>query len=1016
MKLLKSSILTLFAMPLLLSQTFTGTISGIVTDPNAATVPGASVRARNEATGDTRQVTTGADGLFVFSQLPPGGYEVSVEVKGFRKSVQTGAALRVNQTMEMNFAMQLGEVSQTVEVAAAVTLLDTQSANRAVTLDQQTMLDLPTNARNPFALVHVNAGVIAVRTGISQATQDQNHNRFSMNGGRGQAGLTLIDGVPASAVDWGGLIASPSVDSVQEMNIQRNQFDAQFGKSDGSAVNMITKGGSNSFHGSVYNFLRNNNLDANTWANNRSGLRRPSFQRNQFGATFAGPIWKDKKLFFFTAYEGRRDGNPGTNISSVPTALQRVGDFSETRNPNASLSTIFDPFTTVPNPNGTGFVRSAFPGNRIPAARFDPVAVKVLQLFPQPNAAGDALTNFRNFAAAGKTVTNNDRVDVRIDWARNEKMTMFGRLTKAWQENVAPVYFGNGADTNFSDVNPRHQVVIGTTLTPSPNWVINILVGSGRWRENQVSPSQGLNATALGFSSALVSQFPAQTYPGFGFENYAALNNRRFLNVPRETHNLQANITKEQGSHSLKFGWITELARLNNTDFNTPQFNFNRGLTSGPVASQASTTSGDALASFLLGTGSGGNAPIGAAVAVTAMYHGAYFQDSWRVNRRLTMHLGVRYELQQGRTERYNRQNNFDFNVVNPLSQQTGLALRGGLIFNDAKNRGAWQTDKLNLAPRFGMAYKITDKLVFRGGYGIFYPQTGGGTRDGFATTTTWASTIGDDGINPNAGALLANAFPQGISQPIGATRGLLTQTGDAVSAFSAHHPLGYVQNYSTDFQYEISRGMVFEIGYTGSQGRKLLFGTGQQANQLDPKYFSMGAALDTPVANPFFGVIPTGVLAGRTVPQQRLLRPHPQFTAVNLSGDTAGASSSFNALVIRYNWQVSGGLNLLTTYQWSKAIDNASEWQGWEVGDTLRNYYDLSVDRSISAHDLPQSFVNALVYELPVGKGRKFAADLHPVANAVLGGCHVSSIVRFGSGLPLGFTAQHRQGSTTSI
>ena len=223
MKQLKSLVLTILAMPLLLSQTFTGTISGVVTDPNAATVPGASVRARNEATGDTRQVSTGADGLFVFSQLPPGGYEVSVEVKGFRKSVQTGAALRVNQTLEMNFAMQLGEVSQTVEVAAAVTLLDTQSANRAVTLDQQTMLDLPTNARNPFALVHVNAGVIAVRTGISQATQDQNHNRFSMNGGRGQAGLTLIDGVPASAVDWGGLIASPSVDSVQEMNIQRKE-------------------------------------------------------------------------------------------------------------------------------------------------------------------------------------------------------------------------------------------------------------------------------------------------------------------------------------------------------------------------------------------------------------------------------------------------------------------------------------------------------------------------------------------------------------------------------------------------------------------------------------------------------------------------------------------------------------------------------------------------------------------------------------------------------------------------
>ena len=304
------------------------------------------------------------------------------------------------------------------------------------------------------------------------------------------------------------------------------------------------------------------------------------------------------------------------------------------------------------------------------------------------------------------------------------------------------------------------------------------------------------------------------------------------------------------------------------------------------------------------------------------------------------------------------------------------------------------------------MAYKITDKLVFRGGYGIFYPQTGGGTRDGFSTTTSWVSTLGGDGINPNLNALLRNPYPQGISQPIGTSRGLLTQVGDSVNAFSAFHPLSYVQSFSVDFQYEITRGMVLEAGFTGTQGRKLLFGTGQQANQLDPKLLSLGAQLDQPVPNPFFNVIPSGVLAGATVPRQRLLRPYPQFSSVNLSGDTPGASSSFNALVVRYNWQISGGLNLLTTYQWSKAIDNASEWQGWEVSDTLRDYYNLAVDRSISAHDLPQSFVTALVYELPVGKGKKLLADAHPVVNAVLGGWQVSSIVRFGSGLPLAFSA----------
>ncbi|MGH9657060.1 MAG: TonB-dependent receptor domain-containing protein, partial [Bryobacteraceae bacterium] len=820
-------------------QAFTGTITGVVSDPNSAAIPGAAVRARNEATGDVRNAVTGGDGLYVFSQLPPGTYEISAESKGFRRGVQTGLVLRVNQTAELNIGLQLGEVTQTVEVNALVTMLDTQSANRSITLDRKAVLDLPVNARNPFALVHVNAGVIAVRTGISTATQDQNHNRFSMNGGRGQAGLTLIDGVPAAAVDWGGLIAAPSVDSVQEVNITRNQFDAQFGKSDGGVVNMITRGGSNDFHGGVFEFLRNDKLDANSWSNNRSGLRRTQFQRNQFGGSASGPILKAKRLFFYGAYEGMRQGSPGTNISTVPTQLQRQGDFSQTFNANGSLSTIYDPFTTTPNPSGAGFVRQPFAGNRIPSALFDPVAVKVINLYPQSNTTGDQPTNARNFVAAGKTVTINDRMDARIDWAKSDHWSLFGRFTKAWQENVAPKYFGNGADTNFSDVNPRHQIVIGNTITPSPTWVINVLIGSGRWRENQNSPSTGLDATALGFPSSLVSLFQTRTYPGFSAQNYASLNNRRFLNVPRETHNIQANITKELGAHSVKFGWLGELARLNNTDFNTPEFGFNRGLTSGPVATTANAITGDGIASLLLGTGSGGSAPIAAAIAVTARYHGLYIQDSWRLNRRLTLHLGLRWEAQLARTERYNRLNNFDYTIASPLAQPTGLPLKGGLVFVTPENRGAWDTEWVNFAPRIGMAYKLTEKLVLRGGYGIFFPQTGGGTNQGFSTSTAWVSTAGGDGLNPNRGALLRNPFPGGFNQPAGTSLGLLTQVGESVNAFSRHHPLGYVQNFSLDFQYELSRGMVLEFGYTGSQGRKLVFGTGQQANQMPTEFLT---------------------------------------------------------------------------------------------------------------------------------------------------------------------------------
>jgi hypothetical protein len=1006
-----SSILLIIQTPVF-GQAFTGTISGTVLDPGNAAVAGASVQARNEATSDVRLAKTNAEGVYVLSQLPPGSYEVSAEVQGFKKSVRAGVAVGVNQTVELNLQVQIGDVTQTVQVSESVTLLDTQSANRSVTLTQQAVLDLPVNARNPFVHVHLNAGVIAVRTGISQATQDQNHNRFSMNGGRGQAGLTLIDGVPASAVDWGGLIAAPSVDSVQEVNIARNQFDAQFGKSDGGAVNMITKGGSNDFHGAVFEFLRNDNLDANSWANNRSSLKRTEFQRNQFGGTLSGPIWKSRRLFFFGAYEGLRQGSPGTNISTVPTDAMRTGDFSGVRNANGTVSTIYDPSTNRPNPAGAGIVRDPFAGNRIPQARWDTVGRNVLNLYPKANVAGDPITSTRNFAAEGKTVTTNDRMDIRVDWARGPKYTIFGRLTKAWQENKAPEFFGNGADTNFSDVNPRHQVVIGQTFVPSPTFVLNVLIGSGRWRENQISPSAGMDGTAVGLPASVVSLFDTQTLPQFNSQNYASIGNTRWLNSIRETHNLQFNASKEMGAHSLRFGYMAEGAKLNNTDFNTPAFSFTRGLTSGPTAAVASTTTGDGIASLLLGAGASGSVPTRPATAVTAMYQGFYFQDSWRVNRRLTLHLGLRYEIHHARTERYDRYNYFDFTADNPFGSQVGRPLKGGLVFVTPENRGAWDTDYINWAPRIGMAFKVTDKLVMRGGYGIFFPQTGGGASDGYSTTTTWVSTIGNDGINLNPAAPLSNPFPQGLVQPVGNTKGLQTLIGESVTAMQYPHPTGYVQNFSLDFQYEIKPNMVVEAGYTGSQGRKLLYGTGRPANQLHPQYLSLGAALDQQVPNPFYGKIATGALAGTTVPQHRLLRPYPQFLNVSLSGDTPGASSSFNALVLRYNWRLANSLFMLTTYQWSKVIDDASEWQGWEVSDTLRDYYNTRVDRSISAHDMPQSFVNAMVYELPVGKGKKYASAMNPVAEAMLGGWQVSGALRLSSGLPLGFTAPNTLGA----
>ncbi|MBI1791544.1 MAG: carboxypeptidase regulatory-like domain-containing protein [Acidobacteria bacterium] len=987
-------------------QAFTANLTGLVTDPNNAAVPGVTIKLKNVATNETRQAKSGTEGRYTFSQLLPGGYELTAEMAGFRTVQQRGITLVANQSGELNIALQLGEVTQTVDVAESVTQVDSQTANQSVTLDKSVVADLPLNARNPFALVHTTAGVVAVRTGISQATQDQNHNRFAMNGGRDESALILLDGVPATTGDWSALIIAPSVDSVQEMQVVRNTYEAQFGKSGGGVVSMVTKGGSDSLHGSAFDFLRNYVLDANLWANNRAGISRPKIQRNQFGGNLSGPVWKSKRVYFFGGYEGVRQGNPGSNLSTVPTLLQRQGDFSQTLNGPNNTSLIYDPFTTRTNPAGAGSIRDPFPGNRIPQNMFDPIGRNVVALYPVPNQPGDAFTQTRNFAATGKTITTNDRFDVRVDWARSDKHTFYTRVSKAWQENVAPVFFGNFADSNFSDQNPRHHVTIGNTFTPTPTLVLNVLIGSGRWREDQDSPSKGLDGGRIGYPASLVSQFQAQTIPQFNFDGgYATLGNARFLNTPRDTHNLQVNVTKERGLHSIKFGFMAESAQLKAIDDRSADFSFGRGMTSGPLAASSSSTSGNAIASLLLGTGSGGSAPTRIRTATNQMYYAGYAQDSWRVSRRLTLNYGLRYEVQKARTERFDRFNYFDHNASNPFGQKVGLPLKGGLVFVTPQDRGLWATDNIDLSPRLGIAYKLTDKLVVRAGYGIYYLQTvggGGGGTDGFSTSTTWVTSRGGDNITPQD--LLRNPFPQGLIKPVGNTQGLETLVGQSITAWQRPHPSGYVQNYSLDIQYEFGRGAVVELGYAGNQSRKLLYGAGINLNQLPANLLSVGAALDEQVNNPFFGQIAIGPLSGRTVARNLLLRPYPQFQNVNQPGDTPGASAGYNALLAKVTKRFSGGLNLLSTFQWSKAIDNASETQGWELDEGFRNYNNIQIERSISGHDVPRSWVTALVYDLPVGKGKKFGAGMNPVANAAVGGWQVSAVVNLADGLPLQF------------
>ena len=453
---------------------------------------------------------------------------------------------------------------------------------------------------------------------------------------------------------------------------------------------------------------------------------------------------------------------------------------------------------------------------------------------------------------------------------------------------------------------------------------------------------------------------------------------------------------------------MAEFQPLNSLDETSANFNFDRGLTSGPIASTNASNSGNSLASLLLGTGSSGNAPYNAALALIQKNFAWYVQDTWHVNNRLTLTAGVRYEIQSPRTERYNRLNSFATQAVSPLSSATGLTLKGGLVFDGSSNRGYWDGDYSNFAPRVSLAYKITDKLVFRSGYAIFDSTTAAstlaGTSDGYSTNTAWVSTVGGGGILP--ANLVSNPFPQGLNQPVGSSQGLLTEVGQSVNAFQRSHPTPYVETFGADFQYQLGRNSILEAGYTGTQGRKLLIGVSLNENQLNPSYLSLGNALNNQVANPFFNVITNGPLSGPTIPYWRLLVPYPQFQNINLAGDTPGASSSYNALLVKFSHRFTNNLTVLATYAWSKALDDTSETQAWEVHDAIRNAYNLAGDKSISAHDLPQDFVGNAIWEIPVGKAKRFGANMSRFGNAVIGGWQISSVVRVGSGLPEQFYA----------
>ena len=554
---------------------------------------------------------------------------------------------------------------------------------------------------------------------------------------------------------------------------------------------------------------------------------------------------------------------------------------------------------------------------------------------------------------------------------------------------------------------PRFQVSIGNTFVLSPTWVVNVLVGGGRWNEMQVSTGWGYDGTKIGLPAAVASQFDVPSPPRFNLGDYTAIGGNQYISSIRNLMNAQVNVTKEKGAHSIKFGWNWEACRYFVTNTTAPTFSFDRFMSSGPDPDLRAANSGNSVASLLLGYGTSGALVRNARPASIDPYMAWYLQDAWKLNKRVTFSYGMRYEISFGRKDRFDRLTRFNYDVTNPIGAQANLALRGGLQYVTPDDRTMFDTDYNNLAPRVGIAVKLTSKLVFRSGYGIFFwkPASSSGTPnkgyDGYSVSTPWVATL--DARTPNY--RLSNPFPDGIRKAPGSSDGLLTNVGFGINAAQRNMPSPYVQQYSADFQYELRHGLVMEAGYLGNQGRKLSYGYVIQQNQLPDSALSLGDALLVQVPNPFYGLIATGTLAAKTVQRGQLLRPYPQFTGVGIN-DMPGASSSYNAGLVSLTKRFSQGFSFAASYQFSKAMDNASENTSGDVGDDARNFNNLSLERSISAHDVPHSFASSFVYELPVGRNRAYGAKMASVLDAVAGGWTLSGVWKMDSGLPLRFTA----------
>ncbi len=987
-------------------------VSGRVTDSSGAVLPGAALELRNTATNVKIKTSTNDDGQFVFPPVIPGVYEVSAAAAGFSTAQLTGMNLEVGQSRTVNLTLTPSPVAESVTVSDVAPLLTTNRADRGTVVENQFLVSIPLPTRNPLLLVTLTSGVVpgnVLTAGDNSLSQNQT-NEFRINGGRMQTSEVLIDGASNTMTYNNQVAAVPQVDAIQEFKVNTNPYDAEFGHTGGGVISFTIKSGTNAYHGNLHEFLQNQVLNANGFDANRAKQPRVPYRKNQYGFTLGGPLVIPKlyngrdRTFFFFAYEGFRWNTFFPFVGTVPTSLERQGDFSQTFDTNGALKVIYDPYTTRVDPTApqgtTRYIRDAFAGNQIPQNLINTIGKNLLPFYPSPNTAGVGKSDTNNFIRSAFQSLTNDRVDARIDHQFSDRHSMFARGNWFEQDNIQPQVYGNQqAPVQAPNIIPGENWAVNDTWTFTPHTIYVQRFSMAVSQTNRVPLTLGFDVTSLGLPSSITDGMRLTQFPSVSVGGYSALSSSPYYSVAISRSYQYANsLTMLRGAHTLKTGFDWRYYTVDWDVVYPLSVSAGGAYTGGPNAKAAAANTGSGLADLLLGAASV-SYQINPHWKNSHPYYAGYFQDEWRVTSRLTLTMGVRYNLELPSIEAEDQYVYLDLNSPSPL-KVPGYDLKGGIGFVgiNGVGRRTQLADRNNWEPRFGAAYRLHDKTVVRAGFGVFhhpYISTSTDASAGFQRTTSNLVAQADT-VTPLFN--LSNPLPQGILKPTGNSLGLATLLGQSISAPLRQQRMPYQAQWSFDIERQLPFSILAEVGYTGTSNVAL---PAQVAfNQLRPDQLALGSQLTKTVENPFYGYItdPTSTLSRPTVQYAQLLRPYPQFTGTTGMVVPSG-HSSYNALELKVERRFAQGLALLFNITHSKLIDNVGEINNGQSA-AFNNTYCFSCDRALSYLDVPNYLNLSARYELPFGVGKRMLK--RGWIGRVLGNWSLAGIYTYASGIPV--------------